>query len=199
MKTVRTRFAPSPTGYLHIGGLRSALYAYLFAKKHGGQFILRIEDTDSERLVEGATELIFKTLRDAGLHWDEGPDVGGPFGPYIQSERKEMYLPYAERLVREDGAYYCFCTKEELEARREEAAKRGETYKYDKHCLHLGHAEIEAKLSAGMPHVIRQNIPKKAKPRSTTSYTAASPWTAGTWTTPYSSRRTACPPIILQT
>ncbi len=157
--TVRTRFAPSPTGFLHLGGLRTALYTYLFAKKNGGSFILRIEDTDLERYVPGATEVIYNTLRDCGVLWDEGPDVGGDFGPYIQSERREMYLPYAKQLVEQGDAYYCFCTKEEIEERRAAAAARGETFKYDKHCLHLSKEEIEQKLKDGVPYVIRQNAP----------------------------------------
>ena len=115
---VRTRFAPSPTGYLHLGGLRTALYTYLFTKKNNGKFILRIEDTYQERFVPGATQVIYDTLRDCGLLWDEGPDVGGDYGPYIQSERKDMYLPYAKELVAKGKAYYCFCTKEELAERR---------------------------------------------------------------------------------
>ena len=118
MKEVRTRFAPSPTGFMHLGGLRTALYNYLYAKKNGGKFILRIEDTDQERFVEGATEVIYDTLRGCGIAWDEGPDIGGPVGPYIQSERKEIYLPYAQQLVEKGAAYYCFCTKEELDERR---------------------------------------------------------------------------------
>ena len=105
---VRTRFAPSPTGFMHLGGVRTALYAYLFARQNNGTFILRIEDTDQERFVEGATEVIYDTLRACGLNWDEGPDVGGPVGPYIQSERKATYLPYAEQLVKSGHAYYCF-------------------------------------------------------------------------------------------
>ena len=161
--TVRTRFAPSPTGYLHLGGLRTALYTYLFTKKNNGVFILRIEDTDQERLVEGATEKIYKSLKLAGLNWDEGPDVGGPVGPYIQSERKDMYLPYAQQLVREGKAYYCFCTKEELAERRAAAEAEGKTWKYDKHCLHLSQEEIQAKLDAGVPYVIRQNIPESGE------------------------------------
>ena len=161
--TVRTRFAPSPTGYLHLGGLRTALYTYLFTKKNNGVFILRIEDTDQERLVEGATEKIYKSLELAGLNWDEGPDVGGPVGPYIQSERKDMYLPYAQQLVREGKAYYCFCTKEELAERRAAAEAEGKTWKYDKHCLHLSPEEIQAKLDAGVPYVIRQNIPESGE------------------------------------
>lgn len=164
---IRTRFAPSPTGYMHIGNLRSGLYAYLFARKHGGRFLLRIEDTDQERFVEGATELIYRTLRDVGMDWDEGPDIGGAYGPYVQSERKPLYLPYAEQLVASGHAYRCFCTKEELEERRAAAAARGETFKYDKHCLHLAPAEIQARLDAGLPYVIRQNVPTEG----TTSFT----------------------------
>lgn len=158
-KQVRTRFAPSPTGFMHLGGLRTALYTYLYARKHGGVFILRIEDTDQERYVEGAVDVIYDTLRQCGINWDEGPDVGGDYGPYVQSERKSDYLPYAKQLVEQGDAYYCFCTKEEIEARREEAAARGETYKYDKHCMHLSKEEIEQKLAAGVPYVIRQNVP----------------------------------------
>lgn len=161
--TVRTRFAPSPTGYLHLGGLRTALYTYLFTKKNNGVFILRIEDTDQERLVEGATEKIYKSLKLAGLNWDEGPDVGGPVGPYIQSERKDMYLPYAKQLIESGHAYYCFCTRERLEEARAEAEKKGETFKYDKHCLHLSKEEIQRRLDAGEPYVIRQNIPTTGK------------------------------------
>ena len=152
---VRTRFAPSPTGYLHIGGLRTALYAYLFAKKQGGKFILRIEDTDLERYVDGAVEIIYRTLKEAGLEYDEGPDVGGSFGPYVQSERKEIYQRYARELVDKGGAYYCFCTRERLE----QIHKDGAT-KYDKHCLNIPRAEAEARIAAGEPYVIRQNIPE---------------------------------------
>ncbi len=156
---VRTRFAPSPTGYMHLGNLRSALYTYLYAKKHGGKFILRIEDTDQSRYVEGAVDVIYNTLRDIGMQWDEGPDVGGAYGPYVQSERKSLYLPYAEQLVREGKAYYCFCTNEELDARREAASAEGEVWKYDKHCLHLPKEEVQRRIAAGEPHVIRQNVP----------------------------------------
>ena len=156
---VRTRFAPSPTGFMHLGGLRTALYTYLFTKKQGGTFILRIEDTDLERFVPGATEIIYDTLRDCGVLWDEGPDVGGDFGPYIQSQRKELYLPYAKQLVEQGDAYYCFCTKEEIEERRTQAQARGETFKYDKHCLHLSKEEVQRRLDAGQPYVIRQNVP----------------------------------------
>ena len=158
--TIRTRFAPSPTGYMHLGGMRTALYTYLFTRQSGGTFVLRIEDTDQNRYVEGATEVIYRTLAGIGLTWDEGPDVGGAYGPYVQSERKDLYLPYAKELVAKGKAYYCFCTNEELDARRAEASARGETYKYDKHCLHLSNEEIQAKLEAGEPYVIRQNVPE---------------------------------------
>ena len=117
---VRTRFAPSPTGYMHVGGLRTALYAYLIAKKESGTFILRIEDTDTARFIEGATEAIIKTLKDAGLHYDEGPDIGGPVAPYTQSERREIYRPYAELLCEKNAAYYCFCEPRESESTEEE-------------------------------------------------------------------------------
>ncbi len=156
---VRTRFAPSPTGYMHLGGMRTALYTYLFTRKYGGKFVLRIEDTDQARYVEGATEVIYRTLRDIGLTWDEGPDVGGAYGPYIQSARKDMYLPYAKQLVEQGKAYYCFCTNEALEARRAAAAERGETFKYDKHCLNIPREEAERRIAAGEPYVIRQNVP----------------------------------------
>ncbi len=157
---VRTRFAPSPTGYLHLGGLRTALYTYLFAKKNGGTFILRIEDTDQEREVPGAVDLIYKSMRAAGLLYDEGPDVGGDFGPYIQTQRKHLYLPYAMELIEKGAAYPCFCTKEEIEERRAAAQAKGETFKYDKHCLHLSKEEVKARMAAGEPYVIRQNIPE---------------------------------------
>ena len=159
---VRTRFAPSPTGYMHLGGMRTALYTYLFTRKNHGKFILRIEDTDQARYVEGATDVIYRTLKDIGLVWDEGPDVGGDYGPYIQSERKGMYLPYAQQLVRDGKAYYCFCTKEELDKRRAEAEAKGETFKYDKHCLNMPR-EVERRLAAGEPYVIRQNVPTQGE------------------------------------
>ncbi len=157
---VRTRFAPSPTGYLHLGGLRTALYTYLYAKKNKGTFILRIEDTDQEREVPGAVELIYKSMRAAGLYYDEGPDVGGEYGPYIQTQRKHMYLPYAMELMEKGAAYPCFCTKEEIDERRAAAQARGETFKYDKKCLHLSREEAKARMAAGEPYVIRQNIPE---------------------------------------
>jgi len=156
---VRTRFAPSPTGYLHLGGLRTALYAYLLARKHGGTFILRIEDTDQEREVPGATEMIYQSLRAAGLSYDEGPDVGGGYGPYIQTQRKSTYLPLAWELVGRGGAYPCFCTREQLDERRAQAEAKGQAWKYDKRCLAIPTAEAKARAEAGEPHVIRQNIP----------------------------------------
>lgn len=160
---IRTRFAPSPTGYLHIGGLRTALYAYLFAKKNGGKFILRIEDTDRERLVDEASEIIYRTLKDTGLIYDEGPDVGGEYGPYIQSERKNIYRDYAEELVRRGAAYYCFCTKERLLDLRTACEAKGGQFKYDKHCLSLTPEDVQAKIAAGEPYVIRQNIPAEGE------------------------------------
>lgn len=150
-----TRFAPSPTGYMHIGNLRTALYSYLIAKHDGGRFILRIEDTDRERLVEGAVDIIKSTLRTTKLLWDEGPEVGGEHGPYVQSERREIYLDYAKRLVELGHAYYCFCSKERLEKLHEEDAVGG----YDRHCRDLSPEEVKRNLEAGIPYVIRQRMP----------------------------------------
>ncbi len=161
--TVRTRFAPSPTGYMHLGNLRTALYTYLMARKHGGTFILRVEDTDQEREVAGGIDMIYKSMALAGLSYDEGPDVGGPVGPYIQSQRKDLYLPYAWKLVEAGAAYPCFCTKEQLDSRRAAAEARGETFKYDKHCLHIPPAQARARVEAGESHVIRQNVPSTGK------------------------------------
>jgi glutamyl-tRNA synthetase len=158
---VRTRFAPSPTGYLHIGGLRTALYAWLYARKNNGKFLLRIEDTDRDRQVEGAEELIYNTLKLTGLYYDEGPDAGGDYGPYIQSQRKDIYKKYAEELVGRRAAYYCFCTKERLQELREEKESKGEAYTYDKRCLSLSPDEVQKRLIAGEPYVIRQNIPRE--------------------------------------
>ncbi len=163
MKQVRTRFAPSPTGYLHIGGLRTALYAWLFARKHGGVFILRIEDTDLGREVTGAKDVIYDTLRQTGLYYDEGPDVGGAFGPYIQSERMDIYKKYAHKLIGCGAAYRCFCTKEQLLEQRALAKDSGQNYTYGKHCLSLSAPEIEKRLKAGEPYVIRQNIPREGE------------------------------------
>ncbi len=155
MSNVRTRFAPSPTGFMHVGNLRTALYEYLVAKSQGGTFVLRIEDTDRERYVEGAVDIIYKTLATAGLRHDEGPDIGGDYGPYVQSERKDMYLPYAEQLIREGKAYRCFCTKERLERIQSETVGGG----YDRHCRDLPQEEIDRLLEAGTPYVIRQKMP----------------------------------------
>lgn len=156
---IRTRYAPSPTGYMHVGNLRTALYAYLIAKHENGTFILRIEDTDQERYVEGAVDVIYNTLKMTGLIHDEGPDIGGPVGPYVQSERKSIYLEYAKKLVEKGEAYYCFCSKERLDMLKANAEALKRPFKYDKHCLHLSKEEVEAKLAAGVPYVIRQNNP----------------------------------------
>ena len=155
MSKVRTRFAPSPTGFMHVGNLRTALYEYLVAKSMDGTFVLRIEDTDQERYVEGAVDVIYKTLKTAGLKHDEGPDIGGDYGPYVQSERKDMYLPYAEQLIKEGKAYRCFCTKERLEKIQSETVGGG----YDRHCRDLSEDEIQRLMDAGTPYVIRQKMP----------------------------------------
>ena len=159
-KKVRTRFAPSPTGYMHVGNLRTALYAYLTAKHTDGTFILRIEDTDQERYVDGAVDVIYNTCREAGLLWDEGPDVGGPVGPYVQSERMGLFKQYAEQLVADGKAYYCFCTNERLDALHAEQRARGEMTHYDGCCRDLPAEEVRARLAAGEPYVIRQKIPR---------------------------------------
>jgi glutamyl-tRNA synthetase len=159
MKDIRVRFAPSPTGYLHVGGLRTALYNFLFARRNNGKFILRIEDTDRNRYVEGAVEQLIKSLKWAGLEYDEGPDKGGNFGPYMQSLRLPVYMEHAKQLVEKGNAYYCFCTPDRLKELREEQEKQKlPQAKYDKHCLHLSKDEIEAKLKAGTPFVIRLNV-----------------------------------------
>ena len=161
MSKVRTRFAPSPTGRMHVGNLRTALYAYLIAKHAGGDFILRIEDTDQERFVAEALDIIYRTLNKTGLVHDEGPDKDGGFGPYVQSERqkKGVYLKYAKKLIERKEAYYCFCDKERLESLKETVAGK-EIIIYDKHCLNLTKEEIEEKLASGAPYVIRQNNPR---------------------------------------
>ena len=160
MSKVRKRFAPSPTGRMHVGNLRTALYAYLVAKHEGGDFILRIEDTDQERYVEGAVDIIYRTLQKTGLIHDEGPDKNGGCGPYVQSERQAqgIYLKYAKELIDKGEAYYCFCDKERLEGLKKVVAGK-EIHVYDKHCLHLSKEEVEEKLAAGVPYVIRQNNP----------------------------------------
>ena len=160
MTKIRTRFAPSPTGRMHVGNLRTALYAFLIAKHEGGDFLLRIEDTDQERYVEGAVEIIYRTMEKTGLIHDEGPDKDGGVGPYVQSERQAagIYMKYAKQLIDEGKAYYCFCDKERLESLTQVVAGK-EISVYDKHCLHLSKEEIEANLAAGKPFVIRQNNP----------------------------------------
>lgn len=156
---VRTRFAPSPTGYMHIGNLRTALYEYLIAKSQDGKFILRIEDTDQERYVEGAVDVIYNTLKLTGIKHDEGPDIGGDYGPYVQSERKSMYMPYAKQLIDKGEAYYCFCTKERLSKLKEEHEAQGIAHRYDRCCLALSKEEIEKKLSDNETFVVRQKMP----------------------------------------
>ena len=164
MSKIRTRYAPSPTGKMHVGNLRTALYEYLIAKHEGGDFILRIEDTDQERYVEGALDIIYNTLEKTGLKHDEGPDKDGGFGPYVQSERqmRGVYLEYAKKLIEKGEAYYCFCDKERLDSLKqtiEGSDEEKEIVVYDKHCLHLSKEEVEANLAAGKPYVIRQNNP----------------------------------------
>lgn len=162
---IRTRYAPSPTGRMHVGNLRTALYAYLIAKHEGGDFILRIEDTDQERFVEGAVEIIYHTLEETGLIHDEGPDRDGGVGPYVQSERQKqgIYLEYAKKLIDKGEAYYCFCDKERLAGLKTQVVEGKEITVYDKHCLSLSAKEVEEKLKAGLPYVIRQNNPREGK------------------------------------
>jgi len=163
-KTPRVRFAPSPTGYLHVGGLRTALYNFLFARKNNGKFILRIEDTDRSRYVEGAVENLINALKWSGLNYDEGPDIGGEFGPYMQSQRLDIYKKYADELIKNGNAYYCFCTPERLKQLREEQEKmKLPQVKYDKKCLHLSKEEIEQNLNNKLPFVIRLNVKPNEK------------------------------------
>ncbi len=160
MGEVRTRFAPSPTGYMHIGNLRTALYAYLIAKSKDGKFVLRIEDTDQDRYVDDAIDVIYKTLKIVGLEHDEGPDIGGDYGPYIQSERKGIYEKYAKELIDKGEAYYCFCSKERLDDLREKNQNKKTPFKYDGHCRSLTEAQVKEKLEAGESYVIRQKMPQ---------------------------------------
>ena len=180
---VRTRFAPSPTGYMHIGNLRTALYAWLFARKNGGKFILRIEDTDRNRLVEEAGDVIFRTLHDTGLTYDEGPDIGGDFGPYVQSERKEIYGKYAKLLVEKGAAYYCFCTKERLDALREQAAAEGKVFKYDKHCLGLRRRRLRAGSRRARNMSSGRTFRRKANPPMRTRFMGRSRCRCRIWRT----------------
>lgn len=164
MEDIRVRFAPSPTGYLHVGGLRTALYNFLFARKNNGRFILRIEDTDRSRFVEGAVENLITSLKWCGLEYDEGPDIGGDFGPYMQSQRLDIYQKYAQELILKGHAYYCFCSAERLEnLRKEQQQLKLPQAKYDKRCLHLSKSEIEEKLELEIPHVIRLNVEPNQK------------------------------------
>lgn len=158
MKKIRTRFAPSPTGYMHIGNLRTALFEYLIAKHEDGDFILRIEDTDQERLVEGAVDIIYETMSTVGLHHDEGPDIGGAFGPYVQSERLPMYKDYADQLVALGGAHYCFCGEDEIERQRSEAESLGVSFKFDDPCKHILLEEAKQRIANGEKYVVRQSI-----------------------------------------
>ncbi|MCR5251074.1 MAG: glutamate--tRNA ligase [Lachnospiraceae bacterium] len=169
MEKIRTRYAPSPTGKMHVGNLRTALYEFLVAKHAGGDFMLRIEDTDQERFVEGAIDIINHTLEQTGLYHDEGPDKDGGYGPYVQSERVKtgIYMKYAKELVEKGEAYYCFCDKARLETLKTEVVEGKEISIYDKHCLSLSKEEVEANLAAGKPFVIRQNIPNEG----TTTFT----------------------------
>lgn len=155
MEKVRTRFAPSPTGFMHVGNLRSALYAFLFARQNEGSFILRIEDTDLERYVAGSVEVIYSTLQQSGITFDEGPNEGGEYGPYVQSERRDIYLQYAQQVIANKAAYYCFCDKARLDSLADETGIR----RYDKHCLNLSPTEIQTRLARGDKYVIRQNMP----------------------------------------
>ncbi|MEG2929012.1 MAG: glutamate--tRNA ligase [Oscillospiraceae bacterium] len=160
LNKVRTRFAPSPTGYMHVGNLRTALYAYLTARANNGKFLLRIEDTDQNRQVEGAIDIIYNTLRETNLLWDEGPDIGGDFGPYIQSERKDIYKKYVDILIEKGAAYRCFCTKERLDEANRIKTASGQATGYDNHCRNLSKEEIEKNLADGIPYVVRQKIPE---------------------------------------
>ena len=153
---VRTRFAPSPTGYMHIGNLRTALYEYLIAKTNGGDFILRIEDTDQKRFVEGAEEIIYNTLKRVGMNWDEGPDVGGNYGPYVQSQRKPLYAEYAHKLVELGGAHYCFCSARDADEQKDDE----QNIKFKDPCKRLSLEEARARIAAGEPYVVRQTIHK---------------------------------------
>ena len=184
---IRTRFAPSPTGYMHVGNLRTALYTYLMAKHDDGTFILRIEDTDQGRYVEGAVDVIYNTLRGTGLLWDEGPDIGGPVGPYVQSERMGMFKQYAEQLVAEGKAYYCFCTEERLEALHAEQRAHGEMTHYDGCCRDLPKEEVEKRLAAGEPYVIRGSEYLSSTPKYNLLYQAFG------WNIP---NYIHCPPVM---
>ncbi len=163
MSEVRVRFAPSPTGYLHVGGLRTALYNFLFARHNNGKMVLRIEDTDRTRYVEGAVENLIRTLKWTGITYDEGPDIGGPYGPYVQSERLDLYRDHAQKLIESGHAYYCFCTPERLEKMRAEQIARKEPPRYDGTCRRLSPEEVNEKLQQGFPHVVRLKMPREGE------------------------------------
>lgn len=177
--TVRTRFAPSPTGYMHIGNLRTALYEYLIAKADAdGTFILRIEDTDQKRYVEGATDIIYATLKRVGMNWDEGPDIGGAYGPYVQSERKPLYAEYAHKLVELGGAHYCFCSKQDADEEKDEE----QNIKFEDPCKRLSLDEAKKRVAAGEPYVIRQTINKRANQNIMTRFMAILKLIMTSWT-----------------
>ncbi|HHW60621.1 MAG TPA: glutamate--tRNA ligase, partial [Syntrophomonadaceae bacterium] len=159
MEDIRVRFAPSPTGSLHIGGARTALFNWLFARHHGGKMVLRLEDTDMKRSTQSSADGIIDGLRWLGLDWDEGPDIGGPYGPYRQSERQQIYQKYIQQLLREDKAYYCFCPEERIEALREKARQKKTDYRYDGHCRQLSLSQAEQRIQAGQKPVVRLKIP----------------------------------------
>lgn len=159
MEDIRVRFAPSPTGSLHIGGARTALFNWLFARHHGGKMVLRLEDTDMKRSTQSSADGIIDGLRWLGLDWDEGPDIGGPYGPYRQSERQQIYQKYVQQLLREDKAYYCFCSEERIEAQREKARQEKTDYRYDGHCLQLSLSEAEERIQSGEKPVVRLKMP----------------------------------------
>jgi nondiscriminating glutamyl-tRNA synthetase len=167
MDNVRVRFAPSPTGYLHVGGLRTALYNYLFAKRNGGTMVLRIEDTDRNRYVEGAVDNLRNTLKNSGINYDEGPDKGGDFGPYTQSERQQLYVEHCNQLLASGKAYKCFCTPERLDEMRAKQQAAGEDLRYDGHCRNLATDEIAAKEAAGLPYTVRLKVPENQTVRMT--------------------------------
>ena len=175
MSKIRTRFAPSPTGRMHVGNLRTALYTYLIAKHEGGDFVLRIEDTDQGRYCEEALGIIYRTLEATGLKHDEGPDKDGGFGPYVQSERvaSGLYMDYAKKLIEKGEAYYCFCDQERLDSLKQNVGGK-EISVYDKHCLHLSKEEVEANLAEGKPFVIRANMPNEVRLHSMMRFTEIS-------------------------
>ena len=193
---VRTRFAPSPTGYMHVGNLRTALYTWLIARRHHGKFILRIEDTDQGRLVEGAVDVIYKTMAECGLDHDEGPDVGGPVGPYIQSERRELFGKYAKLLCEKGGAYYCFCQKSDED---ESEAAPGEIKKHVCACRDLPLEEAKKRVGPVNPSSSASASRTRARPPSMTRPSAISPWKTRSWRIRSCSNPTGFPPTTSPT